>query len=134
MKARSDSDTHVALRQVIHGVRRRWRTRRVLNGAAIALFAIALALLVIALATGRGTPDAGQVPSVASAPQFSEVAFRTHVERLAADEFEGRGVGGRLVAGVLDDIRARGLLVVPLCSFTRSYIERHPEYQDLIAG
>lgn len=56
----------------------------------------------------------------------------THTE--VADEFEGRGVGGRLVAGVLDDIRARGLLVVPLCSFTRSYIERHPEYQDLIAG
>ncbi|HSL72639.1 MAG TPA: hypothetical protein VK864_20480, partial [Longimicrobiales bacterium] len=58
MKAQSESDTHVALRHVIHGVRRRWRTRRVLNGAAIALFSIALALLVVALATGRGTPDA----------------------------------------------------------------------------
>jgi uncharacterized protein len=55
----------------------------------------------------------------------------THTE--VEDEFEGRGVGSRLVAGVLDDIRARGLRVRPLCRFTAAYIERHPEYGDLVA-
>jgi predicted GNAT family acetyltransferase len=50
-----------------------------------------------------------------------------------ADEFEGRGVGSRLVAAALDDIRSQGLSVVPVCPFTRGYIERHPEYADLVA-
>jgi uncharacterized protein len=47
--------------------------------------------------------------------------------------FEGRGYGSRLASGALDDIRARGLSVVPVCRFVRSYIERHPEYADLAA-
>jgi uncharacterized protein len=50
------------------------------------------------------------------------------------DEFEGKGVGGRLVAGALDDIRGRGLNVTPVCPFATAYIERHPEYADLIAA
>jgi uncharacterized protein len=50
-----------------------------------------------------------------------------------ADEFEGQGVGSRLAAGALDDIRARGLQVRPLCPFVAGYIERHPEYGDLVA-
>jgi predicted GNAT family acetyltransferase len=49
-------------------------------------------------------------------------------------EFEGQGVGGRLVAGTLDDIRARGLSAVAWCPFVRGYLERHPEYADLVAA
>ncbi|MDP1028668.1 GNAT family N-acetyltransferase [Sphingomonas sp. KR1UV-12] len=45
---------------------------------------------------------------------------------------EGRGVGTRLVRGALDDARDQGLKVVPQCSFVRAYIERHPEYRDLL--
>jgi uncharacterized protein len=47
---------------------------------------------------------------------------------------EGRGFASRLVAGALDDIRARGLGVVPTCPFVRSYLERHPEYGDLVVA
>jgi len=46
---------------------------------------------------------------------------------------EGRGLAARLVAGALDDIRARGLHVVPICPFVSSYISRHPDYGDLVA-
>lgn len=45
---------------------------------------------------------------------------------------EGRGVGSRLVAGALDDIRLRGLRVVPLCPFAAAYVRRHPEHADLV--
>ncbi len=45
---------------------------------------------------------------------------------------ENKGFGARLVAGALDDIRARGLHVVPICPFVRSYIRRHPDYADLV--
>jgi predicted GNAT family acetyltransferase len=43
---------------------------------------------------------------------------------------EGEGLGSRLVSGALDDIRARGLEVVPLCPVAAAYIRRHPEYAD----
>jgi uncharacterized protein len=46
--------------------------------------------------------------------------------------FEGQGLGGHLVAGALDDIRARGLKLVPICPFVRAYLRRHPEYGDLV--
>jgi uncharacterized protein len=46
---------------------------------------------------------------------------------------EGTGVGSRLVRGALDDLRARGLRVVPLCPFVAAYLRRHPEDADLVA-
>ena len=47
--------------------------------------------------------------------------------------FQGRGIGSRLAAGALDDIRAKGLLVTPRCPFVREFIERKPAYADLVA-
>ncbi len=46
----------------------------------------------------------------------------------------GRGIGTALVAGVLDAARARGLYVLPYCSFIRHYIQQHPETVDLVAA
>ena len=54
----------------------------------------------------------------------------THTEVDPA--FEGRGLGGRLAAFALDETRAQGLSVVPLCSFIAAYIARHPEYEPLV--
>jgi predicted GNAT family acetyltransferase len=44
----------------------------------------------------------------------------------------GRGVGGRLVNGALSDMRRRGLKVRPDCAFVAAYVERHPEFRDVI--
>ena len=49
------------------------------------------------------------------------------------DAFEGHGLGSHLAAAVLDQARADGVLVRPVCPFIRSYIAEHPEYQDLVA-
>lgn len=48
--------------------------------------------------------------------------------------YGGRGLGGELVKGALDDIRDRGLAVAPACSFVRHYLAEHPEYADLVQG
>ena len=47
-------------------------------------------------------------------------------------ELGGRGVGSQLAKGALDQARARGLKVIPLCPFIKGYIEKHPEYGDLV--
>lgn len=57
------------------------------------------------------------------------VAF-THTE--VPEAMAGKGVGSKLVRGALDDARRRGFKVVPRCPFVREYVERHPEYQDII--
>jgi predicted GNAT family acetyltransferase len=48
------------------------------------------------------------------------------------DEFRGRGVGATLVGAALDEARHQNWSVVPRCSFVAAFIERHPEYADLV--
>ncbi len=47
---------------------------------------------------------------------------------------EGHGIAGRLAKEALDYARTNGLSVVPLCPYVADYIEKHPEYGDLVAG
>lgn len=51
---------------------------------------------------------------------------------LVPPELEGRGIAGRLAKHALDYARESGLAVVPRCPYVRAYIERHPEYADLV--
>ena len=51
---------------------------------------------------------------------------------VVAEEREGQGVGGAIARYALDDARARGLYVRALCPFIRGWMERHPEYSDLV--
>jgi predicted GNAT family acetyltransferase len=54
----------------------------------------------------------------------------THTE--VPVELEGRGIASQMARFALDDARARGLRVIPVCPFISAYIRRHPEYQDLV--
>jgi len=45
---------------------------------------------------------------------------------------EGQGLATQLVTEALDDIRGRGLRIVPVCPFVERFITRHPEYDDLV--
>ena len=64
-------------------------------------------------------------------PGHGRIEF-THT--VVDDAYEGKGVGSALVAGALDQVRGEGLEVVATCQFVKSYIERHPEYADLLAS
>jgi hypothetical protein len=46
---------------------------------------------------------------------------------------ERQGLGSRLVTDALDDARARGLRVRPVCPFVAWFVETHEAYQDLVA-
>lgn len=47
-------------------------------------------------------------------------------------EFRGQGLSKPLIQAALDDTRAAGDKVRPLCSAVAGFIEKHPEYQDLV--
>ncbi|HEV2927860.1 MAG TPA: GNAT family N-acetyltransferase [Propionibacteriaceae bacterium] len=55
----------------------------------------------------------------------------THTQ--VSDEYEGQGAGSQLAQEALDDARRRGLRVVALCPFIAGWIQRHPDYADLVA-
>ena len=55
----------------------------------------------------------------------SDAVVLVHTE--IAPQFEGQGLGSKLVAGALADIRARGLRPVAVCPFVRAYLQAHPE-------
>ena len=48
------------------------------------------------------------------------------------EPFGGHGLGSILVRCALDDVRSRGLSILPYCSFVRSWLERHDDYADLV--
>ena len=48
------------------------------------------------------------------------------------DAYEGKGVGGRLARGALDQVRERGDKVVARCPFIAAWIDKHPDYADLL--
>lgn len=48
------------------------------------------------------------------------------------EEFEGHGLGSRLISFALDDARERELAVLPICPFVNDYIQRHRQYVDLV--
>lgn len=73
--------------------------------------------------------DAG--PAFAAYTREGDVLTFTHT--VVPPEAEGHGVGSRLLAGALAQVRAAGLRVVPRCPFVAAYVERHPEWRDLLA-
>jgi predicted GNAT family acetyltransferase len=55
----------------------------------------------------------------------------THTETPRA--LRGRGIASELVKGALELIRNDGLKVVAGCGFVMDYLQKHPEFSDLVA-
>jgi predicted GNAT family acetyltransferase len=86
----------------------------------------------------RDDPDELRYEALRDGRLVGLVRYRTEpgvvvlVHTEVDEAVEGTGVGSQLVRGALDDLRARGLRVVPLCPFVAAYLRRHPEYADLV--
>lgn len=48
------------------------------------------------------------------------------------DAFRGQGAGLRLVTRAVEDARAAGLKIIPLCPFAAAQFRRHPEWTDVL--
>ena len=73
----------------------------------------------------------GQVAGFTEAhPRGDGVVLFPHTE--IDDAFEGQGLASTLVTGALDDIRRRGMRIVVTCPYVRRFLQKHPEYQELV--
>lgn len=52
---------------------------------------------------------------------------------LVPPELRGRGIAEQLVRAALAEVRRRGAVVVPACSYVSAFIARHKEFHDLLA-
>lgn len=69
--------------------------------------------------------------AVADYIRRDDLLLITHVESPTA--LRGKGAAGRLMQGMLDQVRERGQKVRPICSYAVAYIRRNPQYEDLLA-
>lgn len=44
----------------------------------------------------------------------------------------GEGVGGAIAAAVMESIRSEGIRAVVTCDYLRSWLEKHPESNDVV--
>jgi predicted GNAT family acetyltransferase len=101
-------------------------------------------------ATAAAEASAGQGPSIrdnaedgryemTTAAGLAFLSYRLRGDVISLDHAEvplslrGMGVAGPFVKAVLDDVRRRGLNMVPRCGYVAAYVRRHPEYSDLVA-
>ena len=83
-------------------------------------------------------PDAHRYVIEADGERAGLLLYRLESDRITFTHAEidpareGQGLGSALASFALDDARTRGLAVFPRCPFIESYIQRHPEYVDLV--
>jgi predicted GNAT family acetyltransferase len=75
--------------------------------------------------------DAGGEVAFAIYRLTPQAVIITHTETPRA--LRGRGIASELVKGALEIIRADGHKVIGACGFVVDYLNKHPEYRDLVA-
>lgn len=73
----------------------------------------------------------GALAGLADYAVRNDTVLLTHTEVMI--ETQGVGLAGRLAEAAFADARTRGRSVAPLCSYMAAWVDRHPEYADLVA-
>ncbi|EMY32898.1 hypothetical protein D477_017779 [Arthrobacter crystallopoietes BAB-32] len=96
--------------------------------------------------------DAGQAIAVVHNPErrryelqdggkvigFTKYRFRSNQNQMVFvhtevdDAYAGQGLASKLARFALDDVRAAGRRIVPLCPYIRAWVRKHPEYLDAV--
>lgn len=89
--------------------------------------------------TREDGPTGGRYVTVVDGHEAEMTFSKAGTGRLIIDhtgvpkELAGRGVGVALVKRAVKDARAAGVKIIPLCPFAKAQIEKHPEWQDVLA-
>jgi predicted GNAT family acetyltransferase len=71
----------------------------------------------------------GELITVINFVRHDDVLDITHTRTRI--RWRGRGLAGKVTTAALEDIRAQGRRVHPICPYTVSFLDQHPEYADL---
>ena len=64
---------------------------------------------------------------------FTESGSRVVIRSTAVfRDFRGRGIAGKLLGGVLDQLRSEGRTATLTCPFGNAFVRSHPEYDDVV--
>jgi predicted GNAT family acetyltransferase len=74
--------------------------------------------------------EAGELAGVLTYQLTGNIIAYTHTRVEPA--FEGHGAGTVLVRTGMDDARAKGRMVVPICPFLKSWLDEHQEYEPIV--
>jgi predicted GNAT family acetyltransferase len=75
--------------------------------------------------------DVGKEMAFANYRLTPPAVIITHTETPRV--LRGRGIASELIKGALELIRSDGRKVIAGCGFVVDYLEKHPEYADLVA-
>lgn len=70
--------------------------------------------------------------------EIGEITYQADGQKLAMihtgvpPQFAGQGIASDLARLALDSVRENGQSVVPRCPFIASFIEKNPQYSDLL--
>ena len=87
----------------------------------------------------NGVTDTGRVFEMTETGARAWADYRVQDGRLIIPHVEadpalrGSGAAGRLMEGVIEAARERGLKIVPLCGYADAWMRRHPDTADLRA-
>ena len=83
------------------------------------------------VAENRFEVDLGDCKAVLIYMISNDLFILLHTE--VPPPYEGRGIAGKMAAATLEYAKKKGYKVRSYCSYTTMYIERHPEYHELLA-
>jgi uncharacterized protein len=75
--------------------------------------------------------DGGALAGVLTYQLTGGIIAYTHTKVEPA--FEGQGIGSALARTAMEDARAKGRTVVPICPFLNGWLAEHPGYENLLA-
>jgi uncharacterized protein len=81
-------------------------------------------------AKSRFELDVGDTVAFANYRLAPSTVIITHTE--TPQSLRGRGIASELVRGALQLIRTDGLKVIAGCGFVEEYLQKHPEFGDLV--
>ncbi|QCX26140.1 GNAT family N-acetyltransferase [Nocardioides jishulii] len=73
---------------------------------------------------------AGELAGFADYRRLDGVIDFLHTE--VFDAYEGRGLAKELATASLNHVRQQGMGALPHCAFYRGFIQKNPEYVDLV--
>ena len=71
----------------------------------------------------------GELVTVVNFVRRGDVFDITHTRTRIG--WRGRGLAGKVTTAALADLRAHGWQVHPICPYTVSFLDQHPEYADI---